>query len=242
MPLTAAFTSGRHRPARGKNRCPAWAEDKPGPCLQTVLNGKASHAAMPHGVKRFDTIVAMPGLLLTAAPGPSSAAAANPPSGCPDFWQITGGTRHNVVAGYGRNRAGPAGRTMRPRDAVEAHSRIRSVHRCQMDASAISDGYERGHAVVRNTPQVAAFRRWRSQRLLSVRTFCYQKCRRTGHDGLGRLFPAMPQKLMREFLFWLGATKAPAYYRFIPTPILLSMKPLLAASRRRTDDFILALK
>ena len=167
--------------------------------IRIVLNGKASHAAMPH--KGVDTIVAA-AQFLTAAQTIISRRVNPLYPAVLTFGRITGGTRYNVVADTVEIEGTCRTYHAEAQDAVEAHLQdtLKGIDAMYGTVSRLD--YERGYAAVRNTPQQAAF-------VAGVAKDCF------GPDVLAEIDePAMTAEDFSGYLqkfdggfFWLGATK-----------------------------------
>ena len=167
--------------------------------IRIVLNGKASHAAMPH--KGVDTIVAA-AQFLTAAQTIISRRVNPLYPAVLTFGKITGGTRYNVVADTVEIEGTCRTYHAEAQDAVEAHLQDTLKGIDAMYGTVSHLDYERGYAAVRNTPQQAAF-------VAGVAKDCF------GPDVLAAVDePAMTAEDFSGYLqkfdggfFWLGAIK-----------------------------------
>lgn len=167
--------------------------------IRIVLNGKASHAAMPH--KGVDTIVAA-AQFLTAAQTIISRRVNPLYPAVLTFGKITGGTRYNVVADTVEIEGTCRTYHAEAQDAIEAHLQDTLKGIDAMYGTVSHLDYERGYAAVRNTPQQAAF-------VAGVAKDCF------GPDVLAAVDePAMTAEDFSGYLqkfdggfFWLGATK-----------------------------------
>jgi len=167
--------------------------------IRIIINGKASHAAMPH--KGVDTIVAA-AQFLTAAQTIISRRVNPLYPAVLTFGRITGGTRYNVVADTVEIEGTCRTYHAEAQDAVEAHLQdtLKGIDAMYGTVSRLD--YERGYAAVRNTPQQAAF-------VAGVAKDCF------GPDVLAEIDePAMTAEDFSGYLqkfdggfFWLGATK-----------------------------------
>ncbi len=167
--------------------------------IRIIINGKASHAAMPH--KGVDTNVAAAQFrtasetIIRRRVNPLYPAVLT-------FGKITGGTRYNVVADTVEIEGTCRTYHTEAQDAVEAHLQDTLKGIDAMYGTVSHLDYERGYAAVRNTPQQAAF-------VAAVAKDCFgpsiladvDEPAMTAEDFSGYL-----QKFDGAF-FWLGATK-----------------------------------